>query len=120
VKEAEAVRAFSDLEGALTSQCLKDVMRDTFTGGAGPGVVVRDVSVAPLVAPDGAEQAAASRVTVGLERGRERASVHVDLTVLRRDRAVAGVFTFSMGQPFDDGERVRLTKLVAGRMGDDG
>lgn len=120
VKEADAARAFSDLEGALTSQCLKDAMRETFAGGTGPGVVVRDVAIAPLAAPGGAEQAAASRVTVGLERGRERASVYVDLTVLRRDRAVAGVFTFAMGQPFPDTERARLTTLVAERMGNQG
>lgn len=120
VKEAEAAKAFSDLEGALRGQCLRDAMRETFTEGAEPGVVVRDVSVAPLPVPEGAEQAAASRVTVALERGRARTSVHVDLSVLRRDRAVAGVFTFAIGDPFPDAERMRLTGLVAGRMGDQG
>jgi hypothetical protein len=117
VKEAEAVTAFSDLRGALESQCLQDSMKETFAGGSEPGVVVRDVRVTGLPSTQQAgTDAASSRVLVTLERGRQRALVYVDLTVLRRGRAVAGVFTFQMGEPFADTERRRLTDLVARRM----
>ena len=116
VREAEAGKAFSDLRSALVSQCLKDAMKETFVSGAEPGVVVRNVTVTPLPAGKAGIESASARVTVALERGRERASVHVDLTVLRHGRAVAGVFTFQMQQPFADRERLRLTQLVAGRM----
>ena len=73
VKPAEAAKAFSDLTAALSSQCLKDAIRDTFTRGAQRGVVVRDVSSSPLPKPDVPAEAAASRLAVSLERGRERA-----------------------------------------------
>ena len=116
VKPAEAAKAFSDLTAALSSQCLKDAIRDTFTRGAQRGVVVRDVSSSPLPKPDVPAEAAASRLAVSLERGRERTTVHVDMTALRSGRVVGGVFTFSMAKPFPDDERVRLTRLVADRM----
>lgn len=117
VKEPDAGKAFSDLRSVLGSQCLKDAMKEAFSSGAESGVVVRNVTATPLPAPDAGVESAASRLVVALERGRERASVYVDLTVLRHGRAVAGVFTFQMHEPFAERERLRLTQLVAGRMG---
>jgi hypothetical protein len=116
VKPAEAAKAFTDLTAALSSECLKDAIRDTFTSGAERGVVVRDVSSSPLPKPDVPAESAASRLAVSLERGRERTTVHVDMTALRSGRVVGGVFTFSMAKPFPDDERIRLTRLVADRM----
>lgn len=116
VNESEATKGFADLEGALASQCLRDAMRETLRTSLDPGVTVRDVSNAPLAAPNVADQSAASRLTVELEAARERASVIVDLTVLRDGRVVGGVFTFGFQEPFPEAERIRLTRLVGERM----
>ncbi len=115
-KEADAQKAFSDIQAALSSQCLKDEMRKTVEEAVDPGVVVRTVSAQTLPAPGGSDQSIASRLTVPLESGAERLTVYADLTFLREGRGLAGVFTLQAGSPFPDAERTRLAEVVAKRL----
>jgi hypothetical protein len=115
-KVDEAGRAFSDIATALSSQCLKDGLARTIRAGSDPGVVVRDITAEPLPEIKVADDYAATRLTVPLEVGRERAAFHVDMTFLRTGRVLAGVFTFQAGAPFPDAERSRLVRLVGERV----
>ncbi|HEV3401074.1 MAG TPA: hypothetical protein VG078_04560 [Acidimicrobiales bacterium] len=115
-KEADARKAFSDIQAALSSQCLKDEMRKTLEEAVDPGVVVRTVSAQTLPAPGGTDQSVASRVTVPLESEDERLTVYADLTFLRQGRGLAGVFTLQAGSPFPDAERTRLGEVVGDRL----
>jgi hypothetical protein len=115
-KEAEAEEAFSDIQAALSSQCLKDEMRKSVQEAVDPDVNVQTVSAQTLPAPGGTDQSVASRVTVPLESGDEQLTVYADLTFLREGRGLAGVFTLQAGSPFPDAERTRLAGVVAERL----
>jgi hypothetical protein len=115
-KDADAQKAFSDIEAALSSQCLKDEMRNSLGEAVDPGVVVRTVSAEMLPAPGGTDESVAARVTVPLESEDERLTVYADLTFLREGRGVAGVFTLQAGSPFPDAERTRLAEVVGQRL----
>jgi len=115
-KEADARQAFSDLKGALVSQCVKDGLKAAVEDGAQPGLTVGNVSSAALPAPKVTDEVAASRLTVPLEAGGKRLSVFVDLTILRQGRVFGGVYITGSGSPFPDAERTRLATLVGKRM----
>ncbi len=115
-KEADARQAFSDLKGALVSQCVKDGLKTAVEDAADPGLRVGDVSDTPLTTPKVTDEVAASRLTVPLEAGGKRLSVFVDLTILRQGRVFGGVYVTGSGSPFPDAERTRLATLVGKRM----
>ena len=115
-KVDEARTAFADISAALTGQCLKDGLARTIKEGAGPGLTVREVTAESLPGAEVADESAASRLTVPIEAGRERVSLYVDMTFLRKGRILAGVFTFRSGAPFSDSERARLVGLVGERV----
>ncbi len=116
-KESEASKKFSEFKGVLGGQCIKDALKEAVKSSSGPGVSVGDISGAPLPPVKLADDAFAIRLTIALEAAGDRLSVFVDMTVLRKGRAVAGVFTFASGSPFPESERARLTGLVASRLG---
>lgn len=115
-KDADAQKAFSDIQAALSSQCLKDEMRNTLEEAVNPGVVVGTVSADMLPAPGGTDQSVAARLTVPLESQDEQLTVYADLTFLREGRGLAGVFTLQAGAPFPDAERTRLADVVGERL----
>jgi hypothetical protein len=115
-KADEARTAFSDIASALSSPCLRDGLARTIKDGADPGLVVREITAEPLPKLELADDYAASRLTVPIEAGRERVSLYVDMTFLRKGRILAGVFTFRAGAPFSDAERTRLVTLVGERV----
>ena len=115
-KVDEARSAFSDIAAALPGQCLKEGLARAIRDGADRGLTVRDITAAPLPKVEGAEDYAATRLTVPIEVGRQRVSLYVDMTFLRKGRVLAGVFTFRSGAPFLDSERTRLVDLVGERL----
>ena len=114
-KVDEARSAFSDIAAALSSQCLRDGLARAIRD-ADPGLTVREITAAPLPKVGDAEDYAATRLTVPIEAGRERVSLYIDMTFLRKGRVLAGVFTFRTGAPFVDSERTRLVNLVGERL----
>ncbi len=115
-KVDEARSAFSDIAAALGGDCLREGLARTVREGADPGVIVRDVTSEPLPELEVADDYAATRLAVPIEAGRERITLHVDMTFLREGRILAGVFTLRAGTPFDDAERTRLVRLLGERV----
>jgi len=114
--KAEARKAFSDLKGALSGQCVKDGLKSSIEDGVDPGLTVGEVSADSLSTSKVADEVVASRLTVPLEANGQQLSVFVDLTILRQGRVFAGVYDTSSGSPFPDAERSRLVSLVGKRM----
>ena len=116
VKEPEARKAFADVKAASTSQCMKDELKASILEDAPRGLTVGDVAVAPFPSPGLGDESVASRLTVEIAAGAERQKLYLDLTFVRQGRIVSGLMISRSGTPFPDGERARLSTILAERM----
>lgn len=115
-KEAGARRSFSDLEAALAGECFKDGLTNAMEASSGGDLAVQDISFSKLASVEGAEQSFVHRFTVATLAEGAPLTLYFDMTILRRGRVVAGVFTAEAGRMFPDAQRIRLSELVAERM----
>jgi len=111
----EAARvALSTLQSPEFRTCLERELRSAVNGAAGRQVV-SGASTAELVSPIVGDDAVAFRITLTAPSGVYQT---LDLTTVRKGRAVVSVATSRVGTaPFPDEERVRLARLMAGRLG---
>ncbi len=116
VKVPEAQKAMVDMREAIAGDCIEQVMKDGFTEGAGSGSSVRSIGSAPLPGPTYGDESMASRTTMAVTAGGERATLYFDFLFMRSDRAISGMFLLQIGSPLPETERARLAGLVESRM----
>ena len=114
--EAEARRAFTDLKKALGEQCLKDGIKGVIEESGEGDIAVRSVNASPLPSVEGVDESGGSRVTLDVTAEGERLDLHFDVQYLRHGRAMGGLFTSGVRSPFPEGERTRLSNVLARRL----
>jgi hypothetical protein len=114
VSEEAARVALSTLRSPEFRTCMERELRTAVNTGAGRQVV-STASTAELVSPIVGDDAVAFRITLSGSGGVYQT---LDLTTVRRGRAVVSVATSRLGATaFPDEERVRLPRLMANRLG---
>ena len=110
--ENEAREAFAHISRVFEGSCFEGAVREAlaqrFHGG---DVLVREFDVPGL-----ADEHVARRVMFTMVVERSQQAVHFDFTYLRHGRAVAGLVVAGFSVPFLTDQRLRLTRLLAGRL----
>ncbi len=105
--------AMATLRAPEYRTCLERELRALVNGEAGQQVV-QTVATTALAAPVLGNEVVAFRTTVS----QQAVGQTFDLTMVRKGRALASVTTSRRGSvAFSDQERIRLVRLVAGRVG---
>ena len=111
-----ARKAFADFKAAFSGDCLTNEFRRVLEEDFGPDITVEQASLAPIGAASGADDAAASQLTLRLSGGGERITMYADISFFRSGRAIGGFSSTQVGSAFPEGERMRLGGLLARRL----
>lgn len=112
--EAEARKAFRDLEAGMGSQCFKDGLKEAIEEDG--DVVVENIKTSSLSELRGVDESEGVRVDIDATADGESVGAYVDLVFVRHGRALGGIFASGTGSPFPEGERDRLANLLARRV----
>lgn len=115
--EAQAQAAVAQLRNQTVLDCLETTVRRELATSLGQGVTVQSVSVSNLPVATVGDEAVGLRIQATLSARGETARVTSDVTVIRRERAVAFLSTNGVRNPFSNSERDALAVKMADRMG---
>ncbi|MBV9663521.1 MAG: hypothetical protein JOZ37_06110, partial [Actinobacteria bacterium] len=108
----QVIEAF---KGAKFSDCLKQSIDKEITNQASGAATVGEPKIESLPAPSGAD-GAAFRMTVPFSAIGLSTTLYVDISVLRKGRAVVTLSTSNGDAPFDSALKGELTSKLISRM----
>lgn len=115
--EDQARTALTQVRSRTVLDCFTRTIRTELPKTLDPGVNLGNVTVtSPAVAPVG-DEAVGLRIVLVLSAEGETARVTLDVTIIRRERAVAFLSTNAVNTAFPEAERASLATKLADRMG---
>jgi hypothetical protein len=112
----EAAAAFDIVTGPAFAECVSAALEESFAAvGDQADVILGDSSIAPLPAPGGAEESAASRLTVPLTVAGTDLTTAFDVVFARQGRTLLFLVVAAAPQPPDAALTTQLVTTMAGR-----
>ena len=115
--EDQAREALNKVRSPAVLDCFTRTIRTELPKTLDPGVSLRNVAVtSPTVTPVG-DESVGLRIALTLSAQGETARLVLDVTIIRRERAVAFLSTTGVNTAFPEAERASLATKMADRMG---
>ena len=115
----DAEAAFDEVERPTFVGCFEDAIATGFDEGIGESANLENLEVDELSVDEYGDETVAYRATVDVVAAQERLSLAFDYVFFRVDRAIAVLFSFDVGQTFDEADRNRLSEVLTDRMADE-
>ncbi len=112
----DAKAAFDEVERPTFVGCFEDAITTGFEEGIGESANLENLKVDELSVDKFGDETVAYRATVDVVAAQEKLSLAFDYVFFRVDRAIAVLFSFDVGQKFDEAERNRLSEVLTDRM----
>lgn len=114
--EDQARTAVAKLRSKTVLDCLTRAVRAESTKALDPGITLTSVTVTSLPVASVGDEAVGARILLTLAAQGETVRVSSDVTVIRKERAVAFLSTNGSGTAFPESERASLAAKLADRM----
>ena len=115
--QEQAQAALAQLRNQTVLNCLESAARRELGRSLGPDASLQDVSVSSLPVATVGDESAGFRIASTLSAEGQAVRVTIDVTAIRRERAVAFLSTTGVRSPFSPSEREALATRIAERMG---